>query len=150
MTDILYHDCTVQPEYGEDGLLLNNWNPDGPFSDREYIKVCFRIETPAYNKNGELNAHWFESTQDRAKFYDGIANAFESIGWDVLSPIWAVCGKSELYTHPQEISGIVKKWEVAYIAEKLAKQEELFKISRVDLYETVYDMEEKEILGAIG
>ncbi len=138
-----FHDNTVGPQYGEDHTLTNNWNPDAPYRDDEYVDVYFRIETPSYyHENCRLG---FDSTADNDAFTKEKLEVFESIGWHCDKPenngrcMEVVNGKQRLYLHPQNFSGFVKKADVKKIAEALEKHE-TFYLRWVDLYQTVYDV----------
>ena len=134
---IKYHDRTVSPMYGEDGRVQDNWDSEGPFLDDEYIRAYFRLHVPSYfHADREyMSMMMFDNAEDRREFYKEVNDLFSELGWDVSgSPeIWR--DKSCLYIHPMYISGIVLKWEVAYIAERLNGK--TFILDWVDCYETV-------------
>ena len=140
MKDILYHDNTVKPSCDESGKFLNNWNADGPFEEGEFVTVYFRIRTPGYYHPDRQYSEMcmFDSQEERAAFYNEIGDIFTGLDWTVTGLTNLDRDKSHLYVHPQEISGVVEKWEVAFIAEKLAAKANLFNLLWVDLYQTVY------------
>jgi len=146
--DIVYHDNMVRPEWDEDGKLLNNWDPTGPFDDSEYIMVYFRINTPSYFHPGRpySGMSCFDSAKDRKAFYEEIRGIFEELGWSVFGETNLKREKSRLHVHPREISGTVQKWEVEFIAENLANKGKLFDIKWVDLYKNVYDIDDEKYM----
>lgn len=148
-----YHlNYTGEPEYGEDHKLTNNWNPNAEYADKEYIKVHFRIETKLYHFNDGFGRYGEDSRERKAEaFYSEAQKALESIGF-VVSQSWlggscprAIREKEELYLHPMDFSGDLKKSSVGEVGNALEKvSAEVFKVSWVDLYETVYDMTSRE------
>ena len=137
---IFYHDMMIGPDYGPDGMLSDNWNPDGDYGEDEYVDVHFRIETPAYRPP----AYYFEEA-NRHRFNVELTEAFARLGWTLENgEANGVCttvrkGKSNLYLHPQDFSGEVLKSEVKAIAEAL-RGHKSFSLRWVDLYETIYDI----------
>lgn len=141
---IKYHDNKNGKQYGDDGKLTNNWNPEADYNENEYINVYFRIECSAYDGlKGFTNKH------EEAKFNNEKMQVFQKLGWFIDKQDFNGCcmevsnGKANLYLHPQEFSGIVKKKDVKTIAEAL-ESNETFSIRWVDLYETVYTMTDDE------
>ena len=148
-----------QKEYGYDHKLTDNWDPNGDYGN-EYVDVHFRIECPSYTKT-----LCFENEEDRKAFDCETEKVFTSLGWKVERyPDNGVCmevreGKQDLYLHPQDFSGVVKKSEVGRIAEAL-KMHDTFHLrlgeideengseeeseAVVDLYETIYDISDEE------
>ena len=140
MEKIVFHDRKNGSQYGPDGRLTDNWNPDGPFPASEYVKVYFRVETPRYYQPTGLG---FATPQDGERFYEEAKNRLEAGGWQIDEHVDAHKGKAHLYIHPQEISGTVRKNEVGETARLLAESR-TFSLRWVDLYETVYDFTEEE------
>ena len=140
MEKIVFHDNKNGRQYGPDGRLTDNWNPDGPFPESEYVKVYFRVETPSYYQPTGLG---FATPQDRERFHEEVKRCLEAGGWIIEENVDASKGKEHLYIHPQEISGTVLKSEVAATAMLLAENE-TFSLRWVDLYETVYDFTDDE------
>ena len=137
---ILYHDRMIATDSSPDGMLTDNWNPDGDYGEDEYVDVHFRIETPSYRPP----AYYFEEA-DRQRFNAELTEVFTRLGWTLeTGEIYGACttvvkGKSNLYLHPQDFSGEVLKSEVKAIAEAL-RGHESFSLRWVDLYETIYDI----------
>lgn len=123
----------------------DNWNPNAEYGENEYVSVHFRIECPTFE--GQYGN--FETDTDREAFTADKLKVFQSIGWNVEKPehggycMEVVKGKSDLYLHPQDFSGIVLKREVKQIAEAL-ENNATFTIRWVDIYETVYDITDEE------
>jgi len=134
MDKIKYHQNGIGNEYGADGRLTDNWNPDCDYGN-EYVKVYFRINTPSYN-----NLIGFNTEENNKKWSAEVSNVIKSFG------ILEDCGyavehskdkQAYLYAHPQDISGVVLKNDVRKIAETISNMK-LSTIRWVDLYETVY------------
>lgn len=141
MGKIVFHDNKNGAQYGPDGRLTDNWNPNGGYPEDEYIKVYFRIETPSYYRG--TAGVGFDSEKERCAFYGSAAKALAAGGWTVDDTTDAEKGKAHLYIHPQNISGTVLKNDVGAIAE-LLRVNGVFSLSWVDVYETVYDFDDKE------
>lgn len=142
---IIYYDKKNEQHgcvFGSTPQEKQYWNPDGEYSDNEYIKVYFRIETPSYYKaNFGVG---FATDTDRENYGKEIAELFKRMDWMDDTTVFfgtgfIVKGKARLYLHPQDVSGIVLKKDVKAIAEAL-KDNKYFTIRWVDLYEDVYDM----------
>lgn len=139
MNNITYHQNGIGNEYGADGYLSNNWNPNEDYKN-EYAKVYFRIDAKGY---GYPSFNFEES--ERKAFYVEVKNALQPLGWEEEDEEneWG-CGyirkgKQHLYLHPQNFSGEVLKNEIKSIAEAL-KEHKTFSLRWVNLYDTVYDM----------
>lgn len=145
---IKYHDNTIEPQYGVDHMLLDNWNPDGNYESNEYVNVHFRIEP----KNWEYQYGYFNSDEAGKAFDEEKTKVFQSIGWHIDKfdnggyCIEVSKGKAELYCHPQDFSGNVLKNDVKQIAEALADNK-YFTLRWVDVYETVIDVSDNEYLS---
>ena len=143
---ILYHEYGVGDEYDTLGHLTNNWNPDLKYPDNEYATVYFRVNTPSYDSNNGWN-----SNGEKAVVKSEINKLFRSLGWSVVaSPHEAASAtarnkKQGLYTHPMEFSGTVLKNNIKQIAEAI-KNAKTFTLRWVDIYDTVYDITDKENL----
>jgi hypothetical protein len=141
MSKIKYHQNGLGWEYGADHTLTDNWNPDLDYGN-EYVKVYFRIRTPAFESmNGSFN-----SNEDRDKWNTEASNIIKSLG--IIEDCGYNLEKSKdkgeyLYAHPQEISGVVLKNNVKKIAETINKME-LSSVDWVDLYETYYLISDEE------
>ena len=140
MDGIKYHQNGIGYEYGADGKLTNNWNPDCDYGN-EYVSVYFRIDTPSYHYN-----NGFDTNDDRDRWCAEASKVIKSFG------ILEDCGytvehskdkRAYLYAHPQDISGVILKNDVRKIAEAISKME-LSSIRWVDLYETVYVISDAE------
>lgn len=140
---IKYHQNGIEPEYGEDHTLTNNWNPDKDYNN-EYVNVYFRIEAKSY----QYPSFSF-SEEDNLDFYNEMRTALKPLGWAMKdkSDRWycgyITKGKQTLYLHPQNFSGEILKNEVKQIAEALEKHKTFF-LRWVDLYDTVYDITDDE------
>lgn len=137
---IKYHQNGIGYEYGADGKLTDNWNPDCDYGN-EYVRVYFRIDTPIYRNNNGFNTN-----EERDRWCAEASKLIKSFG------ILEDCGytvehskdkRAYLYAHPQDISGVVLKNDVKKIAEAISKME-LSSIRWVDLYETVYVISDEE------
>lgn len=140
MDKIKYHQNGIGNEYGADGKLTDNWNPDYDYGN-EYVKVYFRINTPSYHYN-----NGFDTEDNRNKWNTEANNLIKSFG------ILEDCGyavehnkdkQAYLYAHPQDISGVVLKNDVRKIAKAISNMN-LSSIRWVDLYETVYVISDDE------
>ena len=143
MNSITYHQNGIGNEYGADGKLTNNWNPDKDYKN-EYAKVYFRIDAKGY---GYPSFNFEES--ERKAFYIEVKNALQLLGWEEEDGEneWGcgdiIKGKQHLYLHPQNFSGEVFKNEIKAIAEAL-KEHKTFSLRWVDLFKTVYDISDSE------
>ncbi len=143
MEKIKYHDNNIEPQYGPDDRLLDNWNPDLDYGE-EYAVVHFRVHTPLYS----YPRFSFEP-EDRKMFYAETDRIFAGIGWHVLRDergghcMEVAKGDSSLYLHPQDFSGTVLKNEVEAVAEALATSK-VFSLNWVDVYQTVYTWSDEE------
>ena len=137
MKKIKYHQNGIGDEYGVDGKLTDNWNPDHDYGN-EYVRVYFRIDTPSYFRNDGY--HNFDTEDDRNKWNKEISSLIKSFGILEDSGYTVEHSKDKqayLYAHPQNISGVILKNDVKKIAEAIWNME-LSSIHWVDLYETVY------------
>lgn len=141
MKNIKYHDNTTGVQYGEDHMLTNNWNPDLDYGN-EYVSVYFRVETKGYGY-----PDFCFSDADRKAFDKDIESVFGNLGWSCKEKAYrGTCatydnGASHLYLHPQNFSGVILKNDVKKVAEALSSAT-AFSLRWVDLYETVYDMDD--------
>ena len=138
-----YHDNTAPGlGYGEDGTLLDNWDPDRDFPENSHIKVFFRIDTKGFDYNGHFN-----NAIDRELFYQetkAVLSRFgllEDCGYDAQRESVI----DYLYIHPQNISGTVRMKDVKPIAEALDALASC-SVLWIDVYEEVFDMDEKSFL----
>ena len=140
---IKYHQNGIEPEYGEDHTLTNNWNPDKDYNN-EYVNVYFRIEAKSY----QYPSFSFTEEENLA-FYNEVKSALQPLGWEIKDNLdkwycgYITKGKQTLYLHPQNFSGEILKNEVKQIAEALEKHK-TFYLRWVDLYDTVYDITDDE------
>lgn len=140
MDKIKYHQNGIGNEYGADGKLTDNWNPDGDYGN-EYVRVYFRINTPSYHYN-----NGFDTEDNKHKWETEVSNLIKSFG--ILEDCdYAVEHSKDkqpyLYAHPQDISGVVLKNDVRKIAETISNMK-FSSIRWVDLYETIYVMSDSE------
>lgn len=136
---IKYHQYGVGCDYGTDGQLTDNWNPDLDYGN-EYVKVYFNIDTPTY-----INLS-FSTIEDRNKWKEEASKLIVSLG--IVEDSGYKIEHSEekcayLYAHPQQINGVVLKNDVKKIAEAINNME-LSSIRWVDLRETVYVISDNE------
>lgn len=140
---IKYHDNNIEPQYGEDHKLLDNWDANKKYNDNEYCHVFFRIDTPSYRRQGI----GFNDEKESLTFYKEVQNVMRSIGWELeekpgnMADI--IKGKCSLYIHPDSLSGDVRKADVKIIAETL-ENNNLFTIRWVDIYSDCYDITKEE------
>ncbi len=148
---IKYHQWKIGNEYGADGVLTNNWDPDTDYGN-EYSNVYFNINTRGYGY-----PDFCFTDKDRTAFDKDIVEVFTALGWECEKDEFNGCcsewhkGKSHLYMHPQQFSGEVLKNEIEAIAEALTERTSVIKLRWVDLHDTVYDItddEYEEILTA--
>lgn len=143
MKKIKYHQNGIGDEYGVDGKLTDNWNPDHDYGN-EYVRVYFRIDTPSYFRNDGY--HNFDTEDDRNKWNKEISSLIKSFGILEDSGYTVEHSKDKqayLHAHPQNISGVILKNDVKKIAEAISNME-LSSIRWVDLYETVYVISDNE------
>lgn len=138
--NIKYHQYGIEYDYGEDHTLTSNWNPNLDYKN-EYVKVYFNIDTPSYDyKSG------FQTEEDRNEWKLEISNLITSFGI-IEDSGYKVEKSSEkcsyLYTHPQQISGVILKNDVKKVAEAIENMK-LSSVRWVDLYETVYVISDDE------
>ena len=137
---IKYHQNGIGNEYGSDGKLTDNWNPDIDYGN-EYVKVHFRINTPTYTfQNGFTTKKEEESFYKESRNILKLFNILEDSGFKVEN---SNNKQAYLYIHPQDISGVIKKNDVKKLAEAFNKMETT-SIRWVDLYKTVYVMTDAE------
>ncbi len=136
-TSILYHDNTVNPQYGSDGKLLNNWDADAEYGPNELVGVYFRINCPTYDS-------WsgFKNEDDRKAFHEEASSILSRWSIDEDSG-YNPKRREYLYVHPQTISGVLLKNNIKKLAEAFA-QCKTFALSWVDLYEDYYELTDDE------
>lgn len=134
---IKYHEYGLGNEYGTDHTLTNNWNPDLDYGN-EYVKVYFNIDTPTYDCNNGWETKERDAWNKESSELISSLGIMEGCGYDAEK---AKC--AYLYTHPQQISGVILKNDVKKVAEAISNME-LSSIRWVDLYETVYDISDSE------
>ena len=146
---IKYHQNGIEPEYGPDHMLTNNWDPDKDYGNI-YSIVYFRILAKEYMAPPCLG---FEKAE-KERFYREVQAVLEPLGWYMpeydnmweCSYIFNTNDKNKrLYLHPQAFSGIIKKNDIKELAEAL-RQHENFSLEWVDLYETMYDISDAAYL----
>ena len=136
---IRYADHTADYINTPNGGKRPDWNPDADYGN-EYAKVYFRIDTTGYRY-----PEFTFSKEDGAAFDRAVIEVFKKLGWTCSKDAYAgrcsiwTNDKSHLYMHPQHFSGEVLKNEIKIVAEALLDAKS-FKLERVDVYETVYDM----------
>ena len=137
---IKYHQNGIEPEYGKDHMLTNNWDQNKDYKN-EYVNVHFRIEIQCLFDNF--------NKEEQNLFYNEVKSVLKRLGWKMKdnSEQWhcgyIVKGKQALYIHPQDFNGEILKNDVKYIAEALEKHNSFY-LRWVDLYETVYDISDNK------
>lgn len=140
---IKYHDNYAPPQFGPDYKLTNNWDPDRDYGE-EYASVHFRINTRGY----AYPTFSFEK-EDVAAFRDELRRLLTPLGFATKDPefsganMTASRGYEELYLHPHDISGKLKKNAVKQTAEVLATGQ-TFVLHIVDIYKTYLEMTDAE------
>ena len=141
---IIYHDNSMKNTYG----IESNWNPDTRIEDYEYVNVYFRTHPIGFDPVRGT----FEDETDKARFNEAVARAIKPMGWKYKLGEFLPNGKEVLYVHPQSVSGTIKKARVRPLAEALWREPESGfrdyeeRYSFVDLYDTLYDFTDKELL----
>ena len=132
-----YHDNKNGKQYGPDGHLTDNWDPNAAYADTEYVDVHFRIRSKGFDA---MHGHFY-TTEDGAAFDEAVSSLFVSLGFSVKSGRHSgscstvVRGYESLYLHPQDFSGFVRKSSVKEIAKAMENREGLFWCEWVDLYD---------------
>lgn len=108
-----------------------------------YVNVAYCIDTPTYHKP-EANEIGFMSEEDRTAFFADCKRVFQNGGWEIEHD-YAVNGKSRLYLHPQQFSGIVHT-ELLHVVPELIAGAALFQLQSngVRVMESVYDITEEQ------
>ncbi len=141
---IKYHDNINGPQYGPDGNLTDNWNPDGPFPADSYIQVYFRIDT----KGASAYGGWKDQA-DRDRFHSEMTALFKYFGIpEGTGGRFENFPMEHLYAHPNDISGVVEKCKVKPIAEALDASESV-SVRWVDVYRDVSPMSNAEYLETL-
>lgn len=136
---IKYHDNMNGQQYGTDHALTDNWNACADFPKDSYISVYFRINCPSYDFRMGFN-----DAESREAFYSEIRDIL--MCFDVVEGIggrYEGFPMEHLHIHPQEIIGVVAKWKVRYIAEKLSDCQTC-RIRWVDVYQDISTMSNTE------
>lgn len=143
MSDIKYHDNLHGEQYGADHHLTNNWNPDGPFADNEYIHVYFRLRCPEY-KVSAYGTPNFSSGGARDAFYEEIESVIKAHGVSIGAgtEITSEDEKEYIWPHPNSTSGVVRKSKVKTLAEAFSGCK-TFQLEWVDVYEDVFDLSDE-------
>ena len=121
--------------------ISDNWNPDADYGN-EYVRVHFRIDTPTF----DTFDGFFKSNEDRDNWNNEADNLIKSLGILQDSGFKVENSKEKqayLYTHPQDISGVIRKNDVKRVAEAIDSME-LSSIRWVDLFETIYVISNEE------
>lgn len=140
---ITYHQTGISPKCGDDHTLANNWNPNRNYGT-EYTEVHFFIDSVGYRY-----PEYFFSPEDRLLFDQEVAEIFSYLGWNaangggIRSTATVRNGKSHLYLHPQDFSGILRKNDVGAMANALSGRER-FSLRWVQLNDTVYEDTDEE------
>ena len=134
---IKYHDAKKYPEYDpQTHELTDNWNPDEDYGNK-YVDVYFHIDTPSY-----LFDNGFLTDEARDAWHKEISAVIASLGIREGTKKEGL-KEANLYAHPQEISGVVKKNDVKRIAEAIDGMK-MSSIRYVTLYNTVVDISDEE------
>lgn len=136
---IKYHDNINGPQYGPDGHLTDNWDPDGPFQSESYIQVYFRIDAKGAGMYGS-----FTDPADRDRFHSEMTALFKNYGIpEGTGGRFENFPMEHLYAHPNDISGVVAKEKVKIVAEALDSSETV-SVRWVDVYRDVSPMSNAE------
>ena len=134
---IKYHEHNKGPEYDpQTHELTDNWNPDEDYGN-EYVDVYFHIDTPTYDFNTG-----FSSAEARDAWHKEVSAVIASLKIREGTRKEGV-KEANLYAHPQEINGIVRKNDVKRIAETIDRMK-LSSIRYVALHDTVVDISDEE------
>lgn len=121
----------------------SNWDSVKDYGN-EFVNVYFRIDAAYYQYP------FTGYTEEEQKEFDvEVTEMFLRLGWTVKerdsfgSCMTAHNAKQHLYLHPQSFSGEVLKNDIVKIIEVL-ENKKTFKLNRVDLYDTVYDITDQE------
>lgn len=139
MEKVKYHQYGTGYDYGADGTLTDNWNPNLDYGN-EYVSVYFNISTPSYGSHG------FSTAEDRSAWDAEASRLIQSFG--ILEDSgWFVDHdknkRAHLYAHPQQISGVIRKNDVRPVAEAIVNMK-LSSLRWVDLHETVFVITDEE------
>lgn len=119
---IKYHQYGCGNDYGDDHYLTDNWNPDYDYGS-QYVEVYFNINTPSYMHDKDPSAFGFASDEARDEWYAAASKVIAS--FDILEDSgYNVENSAEkrayLYPHPQQISGVILKYDAIEISRSLA------------------------------
>lgn len=141
---IKYHDNMNGQKYGTDGHLTNNWDACAEFPKDSYIRVYFRIDCLAYDFHMS-----FDDAESREAFYTEVREILKC--FDIVEGTggrYDGFPMEHLHIHPQNISGVVAKWKVRYIAESL-NDCNTCKIRWVDVYQEISTMSNAEFAESL-
>ena len=122
-----------------------------------YSNVYFRIEKNGYTGQGwsdEIltDGKWISKLKQR--FSDEVERLFKAHGWTLQSSNMSCgCetvtkGKSSLYLHPQNFSGVCENGEIETVRGFLSGAEN-FMLRGVDVYEEIYEMSDVELTAKL-
>jgi predicted transcriptional regulator len=120
-------------------------NPNYDVSNK-YSNTYFRVFGNGYDSSGQ--SVWQEHV--KAAYDNEVRSIFMSHGWIVTettnnaSSARATKGRSNLYLHPQNFSGVCENMERERLFESL-KNASTFKCRVVDVYEEIYDMTDEQL-----
>ena len=132
---------------GMSTLPSENANSDVP---GKYSNTHFRIERNGYDGSGRN--HWPEHV--KVTYEDEVKTIFMSRGWVITEPrssgsaASAEKGRSNLYLHPQDFSGVCENAErVRLLAALLTAG--TFICTKVDVYEEIHDMSDEQLVNLL-
>jgi len=122
---------------------------DNKHSERpgKFSNTYFRIDKNGYDGSGR--EAW--PLHIRLAFVDEVRKIFAAHGWTIAEPSvtngcdTATKGRSHLYLHPQNFSGVCKNSERATLYEAFAKAT-TFVCRAVDVYEEIHDMTDEQLV----
>lgn len=133
--------------YGFATLPGRNSNSDVP---GKYSNAYFRISRNGYDPSG--TTLWAEEI--KAAYEDDIKSIFAVNGWKIFeseesySSATAAKGKSNLYLHPQNFSGVCENAERERLFRSL-QNATTFKCTMVDVYAEIFDMSDEQLANLL-
>jgi hypothetical protein len=122
-----------------------------------YSNVHFRIDKNGYTGQGwsdekKIGNEWVSELKQA--FADEIKSLFTAHGWTFHNSerncicATVVKGKSNLYLHPQDFSGVCENGEIETVRGFLTGAD-TFMLRAVDIYEEIYDMSDAELTAKL-
>jgi len=136
---------TTQQILGFTSMPEENINSDTP---GKFSTIHFRIDGNGYDGSGRME--WPKHI--KAAYTNEVRDIFTSQGWAVIVPLRssaaasATKGKSSLYLHPQDFSGVCENEERESLFQ-LLKAAKTFECRNVDVYHEVHDMSDEQLMA---